>query len=107
MEKPKIQGIYSEEYLKGRIDLFKIPLSEEVVYGIEGTFRDLGFSEEVINDLDMHYPSTKGYYFFYSPDVKAHLFFEGNFLNLVFDSGLSKKEITEILDNYFKFPEGG
>ena len=102
MEKPKIQGIYSEEYPKGRIDLFKIPLSEEVVYGIEGTFRDLGFSEEVINDLDMHYPSTKGYYFFYSPKIKAHLFFEGNFLNLVFDTNLPKKDIMEKMKKYFQ-----
>ena len=105
MENLKILGIYSEEYPGGRWDMFKIPLSEELVYKMENVFKELGFSEDVINDLDIHYPSAKGYYFFYSPRVKAYLFFEGDVLNLIFDSGLSKKEINKILEKYFEFPK--
>lgn len=104
MEKSKIKGMSSEEYPGGRIDVFIIPISEKIVFNIENAFRDLGFSEEIISELDMHYPSTKGYYFFYGSRVKAHMFFEEDILNLVFDSALSKKEIIEILDKQFEFP---
>jgi len=105
MKKPKISRISSEEYPKGRIDTFRIPLSEDLVFNMEGLFRDLRFDKEVINDLDMHYPSTKGYYFFYSDKVKAHLFFEENKVNLIFDTSIPKEEINEIVERYFEFPE--
>ncbi|MFH1310922.1 MAG: hypothetical protein ABIH65_00770 [Nanoarchaeota archaeon] len=104
MGKLKVSGISSEEYPGGRLDIFKIPLSEKLVYGMENLFKDLGFSEDVINDLDIHYPSARGYYFFYNSRIKAHMFFEKNVLNLIFDSMISKKEIFEFFEKYFQFP---
>ncbi|MBU3941707.1 MAG: hypothetical protein KKF74_02230 [Nanoarchaeota archaeon] len=105
MEKQKILGISSEEYPNGRVDIFKILLSEDLVFVMEGLFKDLGFNEKVVNDLDMHYPSTKGYYFFYSPRIKAHMFFEDNVLNLIFDSKIPKRDISNVIKKYFEFPE--
>ena len=105
MKKLKISGISSEKYPKGRIDIFRIPLSEDLVFNMEGLFKDLGFDKEVINDLDIHYPSTRGRYFFYSNNVKAHLFFDGNELNLIFDTTLDREEINKIVEKYFQFPE--
>jgi hypothetical protein len=106
MEKQKVLGISSEEYFGGRIDTIKISLSEKLVYIMEKLFHDLGFSEKVINDLDIHYPSSKGYYFFYSSKIKAHMFFEEKILNLIFDSNIQKEELVEVLDKYFEFPKG-
>ena len=105
MERSIISGISSEEYPEGRLDIFKIPLSEKLVNNIINLFKDFNFSEEVINDLDIHYPSSRGYYFFYSSRIKAHMFFEKEFLNLIFDSGISKKEINKIVEKYFQFPK--
>jgi len=105
MEKLKISGISSEDYPNGRIDSFTIPLSEDLVFNIEGLFIDLGFDKQVLNDLDMYYPSTKGHHFFYSEKVKAHLFLEETELNLIFDTSIPREEINKVVEKYFEFPE--
>lgn len=104
MKKIKIKGLSNEVYSKGRIDIFRISLSEELVNNIQGVFEKLEFSKDVINNLDIHYPSTEGYYFFYNPKVKAHLFFERGVLNLIFDSNLPREKIILIMSEFFIFP---
>ena len=105
MDKLKIKGISNESYPGGRLDIFRIALSEDLVFNMESLFRALGFDEGVINDLDMHYPSTGGRYFFYSSNVKAHLFFEKDELDLIFDTSLPREEINKAVEKYFEFPK--
>ncbi|MBU2616138.1 MAG: hypothetical protein KKC19_03470 [Nanoarchaeota archaeon] len=105
MDKLKIKGISSESYPGGRLDIFRIALSEGLVFNMESLFKALGFDKGVINDLDMHYPSTRGRYFFYSSNVKAHLFFEEDELDLIFDTSLPREKINRAVEKYFEFPK--
>lgn len=105
MEKAKIQGISSKEYPEGRIDSFRIPLSENLVFPLLETFGELGFSKDIINEIDLHYPSTRGHFFFYSPKAKIYFFIDDKILNLIIDSNISRDEIIEIMEKNFIFPE--
>ena len=105
MGKPKIVQISSEEYLKGRWDLFKIELIEDLINPLSMLFKDFGFDEEVILSLDTDYSSLKGFYPFYSKNVKAYIYVEGDFLNLIFDTSLPKDEIIAIMEKHFQFPK--
>ncbi|MFA5175867.1 MAG: hypothetical protein WC413_01220 [Candidatus Nanoarchaeia archaeon] len=102
MEKPKIKGISSESYPGGRADSFIIEMQEHLQEPITKLFEILGFSKEKINDLDIHYPSTQGYFFVYSPKIKAHFFITKEEVFLVLDNKEDKEKLFKKIEEVFK-----
>ena len=101
MKKPKISGVISESYPSGRIDQFRIEMQENLQSPIMSLFEELGFEEEKVKDLDIDYPSTKGYFFVYNKKIKAHIFVEETKINLIFDSNMDKENLVAIVEKYF------
>jgi len=99
--KPKISGINSEEYSAGRIDHFIIEMGENLQIPFMNLFKELGFEKDKVNDLDIDYPSTRGYFFFCSKKIKAHFFIEKSRINLILDNKLEKKKLIQIIEKYF------
>jgi len=113
MEKLKIVGMSSEEYPGGRIDSFTIPLINESQEGINHShvmplFRELGFAEEAVWDLDIDFENKVPGTFFFSygnKKIKSFLVIEEGTLSINFDTSLPREEINEIVEKYFEFPK--
>lgn len=108
MEKLKIKGISSEEYLEGRIDSFTIDLPDKSPHHshIIPLFLDLGFSEKVVLDkLDMVLNEIDYLFVYGNPRIKAHLIVNEGILYLKLDTSLPKEEVIKTFEKYFKFPE--
>lgn len=116
MEKIKISKIISEEYPEGEIYSWVIPSINSKYKGIVSTniipfFRELGFSEEEQNNLDLDlendkiYPPGTHLFFYGNKKIKAHIIVqEDGFLLIVLDSKLNKEKINKIIEKYFIFP---
>ena len=102
IDKQKINGIYSYEYAKGRVDRFEILQSEELHKSIIGLLNKLGFSNEVLDDFDIEMKDFEGYIFGYSKDIKIHLFGYEKNISLVFDSNKTKKELLKEIEKFFE-----
>jgi len=102
MEKPKINGTSSLEYAKGRIDRFVIKMQEDLQEPIMLLFKSLGCTDKEIEDLDMHYPSSQGYYFIYCPDVRCHIIVDEKSATLIFDSNKKKEFLIQKIEKFFK-----
>ncbi len=100
--KPKILEISSEEYPHGRIDKFVIEMQENLQSPIIDLFKELGCPKEELNDLDLDYPSTRGYFFVYSKKIKAHFFVGRGDVILVLDSNFKKEKLIFIIEKYFQ-----
>jgi hypothetical protein len=113
MEKLKIVGMSSKSYPEGRIDSFSVPLSDNPNQGIQHKyimplFRELGFSEEEVWDLDIDFEnrSVGSYFFSYgNTKIKAWLIVEEKILSIKFDTSLPREDIIKVMDKYFQFPE--
>ena len=102
-EKIKVKGLRSIDYDNGLIDKFEIENCERLINAFISLFSDLGFKEDVLKELNIHYPSTKGYIFKYNSKYKAHFFIEKDYVTLVIDSKVEKKILIEKFKKYFKF----
>jgi len=113
MKKLKILGMSSESYPEGRIDSFSVPLSDNPNQGIQHShimplFRELGFPEEEVWDLDIDFENKPvgTYLFSYgNTKIKAWLFVEDGFLSIKFDTSIPREELDKILEKYFEFPK--
>ena len=105
MEKIKLISVRNEEYPEGRWDRFTIKPVLELIDPMTNLFKDLGFSVEVLNDLDMYYPEFGGFKSFYSKKIKAYLIgYDEDCLEIVLDSNLPRIKIVKIVERYFQFP---
>ncbi len=104
MKKIKISRVSSEEYPNGRWDKFTLKPVEELIDPMTNLFRDLGFSEDVLNDLDVFYPRLGGFNAFHSKNIKAYLIGYEDDLELIFDTSLPREEINKVVEKYFEFP---
>lgn len=102
INKPLISGIESKTYSKGRWDLIKIELVEDLIEPLQELFKEIGFSKEVILDLDMYYPSLGGFHTFYSEKAKIYFYTEEKILDLIFDTAIPKKELMKTIGKYFQ-----
>lgn len=100
--KPKISEISSEEYPRGRIDKLIIEMQENLQDSIINLFKELKFEKDKLNDLDIDYPSTRGYFFVYNKKIKAHFFIEKSRVNLIFDSKLKKEKLIKEIEKFFQ-----
>jgi hypothetical protein len=108
MEKLKIKGMSSEEYLNGRIDSFKIKLPIESPHHshIIPLFLELGFPEkDVLEKLDVIIDKIDYIFIYGTPKIKAHLIVNNKDLSIKFDTSLPREKIMKIIEKYFQFPE--
>jgi len=102
--KIKISGISSETYPEGRLDILRFKFQNNLIEPFQKLFKDLDFSEEMIEKLDINYSSSKGVRFFYSNKIKIHMFFDNEGIYLVIDSQMEKINLSRIIEKYFQFP---
>ncbi len=103
--KPKISGISSESYPMGRIDQFTIEMQENLQNPFINLFKELEFEKDKVDNLDIDYPSTRGYFFVYNKNIKAHFFVEKSRVNLIFDSNIEKEKLIVMIEKYFSIFE--
>jgi len=109
MEKLKIVNVSSEAYPKGRIDSFTIPKCNRIADNyVIPLFRELGFIEESLDDLDLDFENKPAGNYFFSygnNNIKAMIVIGEKKISIVFDTNLDKNKINEIIEKYFEFPE--
>ncbi len=114
MEKLKIKGFASEDYSKGRIDSFTIPLTDNLGKGVHHShiiplFCKFGMSKkDAVTKLDVDfktYPAGTSFFIYISSNLRVHIIIEEQALCLEFDTSLPKEEINSTMKKYFKFPE--
>lgn len=108
MKKPKILGIESESYPKGRIDSFKIEEKSGTFESLISCLIDLGFSEKSIRtDIDVALEHRSYLFLYLDNKLKIHLSTEGlkGFFVIRFDTSLPREKINKIMEIYFQFPE--
>ena len=106
MPKPKIIEIASEDYPQGRIDSFKINLSENLHQIIIPIFLELDFPEELVLEKLDTILSEQDYIFIYGNNkIKAHLIIDKQNLSIKFDTTIPKSKFNKIIEKYFQFPE--
>jgi len=107
--KPKILGFGSESYPEGRIDSFKIDENEGGWESIVDCLVAFGFKDKSIRgEIDMTLEQPRDYLFLYlNPKLKVHLSAEESedFFTIRFDTSIPRKDILEIMEKYFQFPE--
>ncbi|MGV8152150.1 MAG: hypothetical protein ACP5OG_03640 [Candidatus Nanoarchaeia archaeon] len=101
MKKPKILSIASFEYPYGRIDKFEIKNEKDIQGPIISFFKEIEFRKNILEKMDMEYPSTEGYFFFYDKGIKAHILVEEKTIFLIIDSNKEKEKIMNDLEKFF------
>ena len=106
MEKPKIYGLSTQEYPKGRIDSFDLPKIKDIHNILMPLFVELGFIEDLVYDeLDRDFIiSNEEYFFVYGENIKAHIFTKKNSILINLDTSRSREEIIRIFEKYFELP---
>ena len=103
MEKPKVVGIGSISYPEGRIDKISIEIQGDLQGPMMSLFEELGFSKVDVLSLDLSYSPSEDYYLFlYTPNIKAHIFIDGESVKLVFDSKIDKEKLINTIKNHFQ-----
>jgi hypothetical protein len=107
MEKPKIKGLKSSEYEKGRIDFFSIKINEILHKSLIALFLELGFKQDPIEDLDTIYENTELFIFGYSEGKRFYVLnsSQEDEINLILDSSIEREELMDLVEKHFQFPE--
>lgn len=102
MEKGKINSIKSEEYKKGRLDIFDIESTESIHRNLIAFLSDLGFKNQSnLSKFDTDFSLFDGVIFAYEDNIRITLIWEDS-KKLIVDSNKEKKEVVGLLENYFQ-----
>ena len=98
-----------ETYPEGRIDSFTIPKGNRIADNyIIPLFRELGFIEDSLDDLDLDFENNPAgdYFFSYgNNNIKAMIVIGEKKISIIFDTNLDKNKINGVIEKYFEFPE--
>ena len=102
MKKGKIRSISSEEYSKGRIDIFDIEETPFLHRNLIAFISDLGFKDKRnILKFDTDFSLFDGIIFIYENNLRITLIWEKT-KKLLIDSKKKKEEIIKLLERHFK-----
>lgn len=96
----KIKRISNEE----DIHYFKLELSEDIHNQLINFFHSLGFPSDETLKIDTPFSELDSEYIYLHGKFKVHLFIVENAVNMVIDSKLTQKELTEMMRQHFIFP---
>jgi len=108
MEKLKIEGISSEEYPGGRIDIYEVRLldKDSPSSQVMELFRELNFPEDAIMEkLDTIYWEVEEIFIYGTKKIKAWLTADEDLLSIKFDTSFSREKIDKTMEKYFEFPK--
>jgi len=100
MTKPKIKGIKSKEYGKGRIDFFLIQITEDLHKHIISLLLKLGFKEEDIKDFDTLYRDEEFFIFGFRKNIRVYVLNgpSNEEIYLIIDSPLRKEDLINKIE---------
>src|SRR6056297_2492716 len=102
MEKGKINSIKSEEYEKGRLDVFDIESTDSLHRNLIAFLSDLGLKDQSnLSKFDTDFSLFDGVIFAYEDNLRITLIWEDS-KKLIIDSNKEKKEVVELIENYFR-----